>query len=75
MTGNYQDLKTALTDTGNPFVWITGEGWCFNEQAEGIKVSAEVALSVDSFDDLIAAMDAPASTEQIIEQPKKAKKK
>lgn len=69
MTGNYQDLKTALTDSGNPFVWITAEGWCFNE-TDGIKVTAEAALAVDSFEELLEAPQ-----EQIIEQPKKAQRK
>lgn len=72
MIGNYNDLKIGLTDSGNPFVWVTADGWSFHEQKDAIKFDAEKALSVDSFD---ALMENSAPTEINEPAPKKAKTK
>jgi hypothetical protein len=49
----YQELKNTLIETGNPFVWVTVNGWYFNEQPDSIKFTSEQALSVNSLDELI----------------------
>lgn len=66
---NYEDLKIALTDTGNPFVWITDEGWAFNEQKESTKYEAEKVLSVDSFEQLFALKN-EQDKKPVINKPK-----
>lgn len=68
MIGDYNDLKIGLTDSGNPFVWITADGWSFHEQKDAIKFDAEKALSVSSFEELM-------EVKEITEPAKKAKTK
>jgi len=69
MIGNYDDLKTALTDSGNPFVWVTAEGWAFNEQKDAFKFSAGIALACNSFDELMEKMEASSEQTQAIPEP------
>lgn len=45
-------LKETLTETRNPFVWITDAGWFFNEQKDSVKYTAEQVFNADSFEDL-----------------------
>jgi hypothetical protein len=72
----YQELKNTLIETGNPFVWVTVNGWYFNEQPDSIKFTSEQALSVNSLDELI---DLKSETileqgETIIKKPSKRTK-
>lgn len=52
-------LKETLTETRNPFVWITDAGWFFNEQKDSVKYTAEQIFSVDSFEDLTRINNEP----------------
>lgn len=71
-----QGLKDTITAQGQPFIWLTDAGWYFHEQPEALKLTREQVLAAESFEQLMTAKpDAPAPTEPIIEQPKKAKKK
>ena len=66
-------LKETLTETGNPFVWITDNGWYFNEQKDSVKYTAEQVFSVESFEQLSALNTKQA--EPVIETTKVTTKK
>lgn len=71
---NIDELKSTLTETGNPFVWITEAGWFFNEQSGSVRYSAEQIMQADSFD-AIPALEVKAeavkeTAEVISEKPK-----
>lgn len=63
-------LKETLTETGNPFVWITDLGWYFNEQADSVKYTAEQVFAAESFEDLAKQITQPA---EVKPKPKKSK--
>lgn len=52
-------LKETLTETGNPFVWITDLGWYFNEQANSTRYTAEQVFAANSFEDLAKQITQP----------------
>lgn len=66
----YQELKNTLIETGNPFIWVTVNGWYFNEQPDSMRFTAEQALAVNSLDELIDLKE----TEQVSEPKTKTKK-
>lgn len=71
-----QELKDTITAQGQSFIWLTDAGWYFHEQPEALKLTREQVLAAESFEQLMTIKpDAPASEEQIIEQPKKAQRK
>ena len=69
---NYEDLKTALTDSRNPFVWVTDEGWSFHEVDNSKKFDAEKVLACESFEQLFTITETP---EKVETTPVKTKKK